>query len=109
MLVIIDTEEGAVVRTVPQALLAMAAGAPGGGRACGPCQQLVTQTVMVPQVVWKTQTVPVTVFRPETRQKTITVWREVPEQQEVRHTVTEMVPRTPHSHRDLHRLSSRLA
>lgn len=41
--------------------------------------QTVTCTVMVPQLTWKTITVPDVVCRPETRQKEVTVCRMVPE------------------------------
>jgi hypothetical protein len=54
--------------------------------------QLVTCTVMVPQMSYKTMTVPDVVCRPEVRQKNITVCRMVPETHMVRCAETIVVP-----------------
>jgi len=54
--------------------------------------QTVTCTVMVPQVSYKTVTVPAVQLRPEQRQQEITVCRMMPETQMVSCTATVMVP-----------------
>jgi hypothetical protein len=54
--------------------------------------QTVTCTVMMPQVSYKTVTVPAVQMRPEQRQQEITVCRMVPETQMMSCTATVMVP-----------------
>jgi hypothetical protein len=54
--------------------------------------QVVTCTIMVPQMTYKTITVPDIVCRPEVRQKTITVCRLVPETKMVSRMDTVLVP-----------------
>src|SRR5438105_14892618 len=53
--------------------------------------QTVTCTVMVPQVTYKTVTVPAIQMRPEQRQQEVTVCRMVPETQMVSCTATVVV------------------
>ena len=57
------------------------------------CQpQTVTKIVMVPQVTYKTTTVPVCVLQPRVKQQNIMVRRLVPETKTVSRMVTVMVP-----------------
>jgi len=64
--------------------------APSPAAACGP--QVVTCTVMVPQVSYKTVTVPGVICRPETRQQNVTVCRMVPETKMVNVSTMIVVP-----------------
>ena len=71
-----------------------AAGAKGhiGGCGCGHgCDQIVYDTIMVPQMVPETRTVHVTQYRSEPRQRTVTVHRRVPEVKSVTQNYTVMV------------------
>lgn len=60
------------------------------GADCAP--QIVMKTVMVPHVTYKTITVHVTNMRPERREKTVTLFREVADKRVERRMVTVMVP-----------------
>jgi hypothetical protein len=62
----------------------------GAPVACG--QQLVTKTVMVPHMTYKTMTVPCVVYRPQVRQATVNVARKIAETQMVVCRQTVLVP-----------------
>src|SRR5687768_12856889 len=62
-----------------------------GGGGCGPAFTLVERTIYVPTTEMERRTINVTEFRPEVRQRTITVNRCVPETREVREAFTVLV------------------
>jgi hypothetical protein len=68
--------------------------APACGPVCQPCitYQQVQRTVLVPTVATETRTISVAKCRPEVRQYTYTVMREVPETRQVNYEYTVMVP-----------------
>jgi hypothetical protein len=62
---------------------------------CVPCvPHLVTRTIMVPERYYETESVAVTVCRPEYFDETVTVMRRVPDVRQVRVVHTVMEPRT---------------
>lgn len=65
-------------------------------RCCQPCvtYQTVEKTIMVPTTVYVKKTICTTAYRPEQRECTVTVLKQIPETKQVTRLCTVMVPKT---------------